>query len=86
MISLLGTSIFILLSAAILKGGVYWTLALFSRPVIIWALENETSVFLTDWDLLVYPTWLSAWLSSKAHLSEEKEADSDEKADIHQIV
>lgn len=87
MISLLGTSVFILLPTAILRGGIYRTLALFCRPFVVWALENETSVSgFTDWDLLVYPAWLSVWLSSKAHLSEEEEADSDEKADIHQIV
>lgn len=44
MISLLGTSIFILLPAAILRGGIYGTLALFSRPLVIWALENGSSV------------------------------------------
>lgn len=87
MISLLGTSIFILLPAAILRGGIYGTLALFSRPLVIWALENGSSVArFAAWDLLVYPAWLSAWLSSKAHLSEEEEADSDEKADIPHII
>lgn len=59
MISLFGASVFILLPTAVLKGDVYWTLALFSRPIVVWALENETFVFLTDGDLLVYPTWLS---------------------------
>lgn len=44
MISLLGASVFILLPTAILRGGIYRTLALFCRPFVVWALENETSV------------------------------------------
>lgn len=35
MISLLGMFNFVLLPTAILEGVIYWTLALFSRPVVI---------------------------------------------------